>query len=280
MVYRPIKATAISLKPKKWDKDYNADKLETLFRQAAQDQPDLIVATEGVLEGYVVMDAIEHPEKVPAMLDIAEPLDGPYIQRFQALAQELGTCLCFGFAERIDDEVYNSAVFIDQEGIIRGKYHKTLFAEGTHASWDFNRIGRQIRAFDTPLGRVGMLICADRWEPMIARTLALDGAQLLVIVSYGSRKKRQNETVLARARENGLPIVEANVGMNLLISKGEVAAYKWGVDRLTTAVVEVPEPPSREAARSHEADYMDLQGPKMAENYQRTVERFQRPDAA
>ena len=191
------------------------------------------------------MDVIEHPEKVPAMLDIAEPLDGPYIRRFQALAQELRTCLCFGFAERIDDEVYNSAIFIDQEGTIRGRYHKTQFAEGTHESWDFNRIGRQIRAFDTPLGRAGMLICADRWNPMIARTLALDGAQLLLIVSYGSRSKAQNETVLARARENGLPIVEANVGMNLLISKGEVAAYKWGVDRITTAVVEIPTPPSQ-----------------------------------
>ena len=257
-MFTPIKATAISLKPKKWDKDYNADKLEALFRAAAQEQPDLIVATEGVLEGYVVMDVIEHPEKAPAMLDIAEPLDGPYIRRFQALAQELRTCLCFGFAERIDNEVYNSVVFIDQEGVIRGRYHKTQLAEGTHDSWEFNRIGRQIRAFDTPLGRAGMLICNDRWNPMIARTLALDGAQLLLIVSYGSRSKQQNEAVLARARENGLPIVEANVGMNLLISKGEVAAYKWGVDQITTAVVEVPTPPSQTAARSYEQEYMHL----------------------
>ena len=274
-MFTPIKATAISLKPKKWDKDYNADKLESLFRAAAQDRPDLIVATEGVLEGYVVMDVIEHPEKAPAMLDIAEPLDGPYIRRFQALAQELRTCLCFGFAERIDDDVYNSAIFIDQEGAIRGRYHKTQFAEGTHESWDFNRIGRQIRAFDTPLGRAGMLICADRWNPMIARTLALDGAQLLLIVSYGSRSKAQNETVLARARENGLPIVEANVGMNLLISKGEVAAYKWGVDRITTAVVEIPAPPSQTAARASEQEYMQLQGPSMAERYEKTMARIQ-----
>ena len=274
-MFTPIKATAISLKPKKWDKDYNADKLEALFRAAAQEQPDLIVATEGVLEGYVVMDVIEHPEKVPAMLDIAEPLDGPYIRRFQALAQELQTCLCFGFAERIDDEVYNSVVFIDQEGVIRGRYHKTQLAEGTHDSWQFNRIGRQIRAFDTPLGRAGMLICNDRWNPMIARTLALDGAQLLLIVSYGSRSKQQNEAVLARARENGLPIVEANVGMNLLISKGEVAAYKWGVDQITTAVVEVPTPPSQTAARSYEQEYMHLQGPKMDEQYRKTLKRVQ-----
>ena len=81
---------------------------------------------------------------------------------------------------------------------------------------------------------------------------------------------------MARARENGLPIVEANVGMNLLISKGEVAAYKWGVDRITTAVVEIPTPPSQTAARSQEQEYMQLQGPNMAERYEKTIERIHR----
>jgi len=65
--------------------------------------------------------------------------------------------------------------------------------------------------------------------------------------------------------------------MNLLISKGEVAAYKWGVDRITTAVVKVP---VRQAARAYEQEYMQFQGPKMAENYQQTLKRFQREAAA
>lgn len=124
----------------------------------------------------------------------------------------LQTCLCFGFAERVEDEVYNCTVFMDQEGGIRGRHHKSQIGVGTSSAWNFNRIGRKIRPFDTRLGPVGMLICADRWEPMITRTLALDGAQLLLILSYGSRKKQQNETVLTRTRENGLSIMEANVG--------------------------------------------------------------------
>ena len=122
-MYTPIKAAAISLKPKKWDKEYNADKLETLFRKAAEEEPDLIVATEGVLEGYLVVDVIAHPEKSTAMMKIAEPIDGPNVRRFQKLAQELATCLCFGFAERIADEAYNCVIFIDQDGAILGKYH-------------------------------------------------------------------------------------------------------------------------------------------------------------
>jgi len=279
-MYTPIKAAAISLKPKKWDKEYNADKLETLFRKAAEEEPDLIVATEGVLEGYVVLDVIAHPEKAIAMMEIAEPIDGPNVRRFQKLAQELATCLCFGFAERIADEAYNCVIFIDQDGAILGKYHKTQLGEGIHPSWNFNRIGREIRAFDTPIGRVGMLICKDRWNPLIARTLVLDGAQILLIPSYGSRKKEQNQAVLARARENGVPIVEANVGMNLIISKGEIAAYKWGVDQITTAVVDVPAPPSPAVARASEQEFMQQQGPMMEEWAELWMQRVRREAAS
>ena len=58
---------------------------------------------------------------------------------------------------------------------MRAKYAestiKSQLAEGASDSWPFNRIGESLRAFDTPLGRVGMMICNDRWNPMIARTL-------------------------------------------------------------------------------------------------------------
>ena len=269
-----VKAAAISIKPRRWDKAHNADKVERLFREAAMDRPDIILTTEGVLEGYVVGDVLEGRKSAQAMLEIAEPIDGPCIDRFRRLAKELRTCLCFGFAERIGRDVYNAAIFIDGDGEIRGKYHKTQLAEGTHPSCNFNRVGKSLRAFDTPLGRVGLLICNDRWNPMIARALALDGARMLLIPSCGSRSRDQNRTVLARARENGLPIVEANVGMNLIVSKGEIVAYKWGNDRITTAVVEVPASPSADAARAHERDYLKLQGPEMARRYEETMKRL------
>ena len=271
-MYNSVEVAAISLKPTKWDKVANADKMEAFFVQAAKTKPQVILTTEGALEGYVVMDVIYHPEKAEAMLEIAEPLDGPYIRRFQRLAKSLKTCLCFGFAERLGDDVYNCGVFIDDNGKICGKYHKTQLAEGAHPSWNFNRIGRTLRAFDTPVGRAGIVICNDRWNPLITRTLVLDGASLILIPSYGSRRKAQNETVLARARENGVPIVEANVGMNLIISKGEAIAYKWGNDQITTAVIDIPVPPSLEVARFSEQEYLNRQGPEMEKRYKKTRE--------
>ena len=273
-MYNQIKATAISIKPKKWDKVGNADKVEMYFRRAAKERPDLIVTTEGVLEGYVVMDVLEGRRSAQDALEIAEPIDGPYIQRFQRLARKLGTCRCFGFAERIGDDVFNTAVFIDSEGEISGKYHKVQLAEGTHASCNYNRVGNTLRAFDTPLGRVGIVICNDRWNPMIVRTLALDGARLLLISSSGSKAQKQNDTVLARSRENGIPIVEANVGMNLIVNKGEIVAYQWGNDKITTAMVDVPALPSTAVAREYEQEYLRLQGPEMARRYEESIKRI------
>lgn len=270
-MYTTIKAAAISLKPRKWDKAYNADKLERFCRKAAKTKAHLLVVTEGVLEGYVVNDVIEDPSKTEAMLDIAEPIDGPYIKRFQRLARSLKTCLAFGFAERVGRQVYNAAIFLDQRGRLCGKSHKTQFAEGTHPSWTFNRIGNRLRAFDTPFGRAGFLICNDRWNPDIARAIVLDGAQYLMISSFGSRKKNQNDAVLARGRENGVPVVEANVGVNMIVSKGEVVAYQWGVDKITTAMIDIPAPPSQRAARQAERQYLTWQRREMPARYRQTI---------
>ena len=277
-MYNSIEVAAISLKPEKWDKAANADKMEAFFAQAAKAKPKLILTTEGVLEGYVVMDVIYNPEKAEAMLEIAEPINGPYIKRFQRLAITLKTCLCFGFAERVGDDVYNCGVFIDGDGEICGKYHKTQLAEGSHPSWNFNRIGSTLRAFDTPVGRTGIVICNDRWNPLITRTLVLDGASLILIPSYGSKRKDQNRNVLARARENGVPIAEANVGMNLIINKGEIVAYKWGNDQISSAVIDIPVTPSPEMARFSEQEYLKRQGPEMEKRYKRTQERVSKKE--
>ncbi len=261
-MFKQVKVAALSIKSRSWDKAYNADRLETFFRRAARRNPDLIVAPEGVLEGYVSQEAMKEADKAAALLEIAERIDGPSIARFQRLAKGLRTCLCFGFAERIGRSVYNSAVFIDDRGKTCGKYHKheepILVFQGARPTWTSRRMRRRLRAFDTPLGRCGIMICADRWYARLARTLVLDGAQYLLVPAYGSKNKAQNRTILARSRENGVPVVEANVGMNLIINRGEVAAFKWGADRITTAVIDVPQPPSTLAARRYEREYLEI----------------------
>ncbi|MCY4436119.1 MAG: carbon-nitrogen hydrolase family protein [Chloroflexi bacterium] len=273
-MFSSIKVAAISLRPKKWDKPANAAKMERLIRTAAAESPDVIVTIEGAFEGYVVYDVIEGRKSADEMLEIAEPLDGQYVARFRQLAGLLRVCLCFGFAERVGNEIYNTVVFIDHTGEICGSYHKSQFAEGTHSSWNFNRIGKRLRAFDTPFGRAGVLICNDRWNPLIARAIVLDGAQILYIPTYGNTSKAQNQAVLARARENGVPIVQANVGQNLAVNKGEMVAYQRGFDKITHATVDIPAAPSTTAARSLEQEYLTLQGPEMQRRYRETMAKL------
>ncbi len=272
--FRQIKVGAISTKPRKWDKWWNVEQLERDFRRTAQRGVRLAVAPEGFVEGYVVNEVLEDPSLAPQLLDIAEPLTGPSVSRFRELARDLGICLVFGLAERRGTDVYNCAVFVDDTGKIRGAHRKSYFAEGAHKAWYFNRAGDRLRAFDTPLGRAGIVICAERWNPAIVRSLVLDGAQMILIPSFGSRARAQNETVVARARENGVPIVEANVGVNLIVSRGEVAAYHWGCGALTVATIDVPDMPSSRTARAAERSFLATRTAILAQRAKTTISNY------
>jgi len=235
-----IKVAAISFVPEKFDVDYNVEKLEQMFRKAASEKAVLAVAAEGAIEGYVVNEIIKGDYPPEKMLEVAQPIDSPVIKRFQKLAKELNICLAFGFAELIGPEVYNCAVFIDNTGGICGKYHKMQFAEGYHQSWWYNRLGKESRAFDTPFGRGAFMICNDRWNPDLARIPVLDGAQFLMIPAYGSTDPNQDKAILARACENSVPIIEANVGVSLIVSKGQIVNVSRQLESVTFGTIAIP----------------------------------------
>lgn len=272
-MFERVDVAAISLVPEKFGLEQNADRLEAMFRRAADGGAQLALAPEGVLEGYVVMDIIEGRVAAAAMRTVAVSTRGAMMDRFRALARELDMCLAFGLAEKDGKDVYNCAIFIDHTGRLCGKYHKMQLAEGYHSSWWFNRLGKQSRSFSTPFGRCGFLICNDRWNPDIARMPVLDGAQYLLIPSYGSRSKEQDKNVLARARENGVPIVEANVGVAMVVSKGEVVALSRKETTIIFSAIEVPAAPSRANRDTHEGRFLNWRRKEMRRRYQKTKDR-------
>lgn len=249
-----VRVAAISFVPQKFDLSGNADRLEQAFRRAAAGGAQIAVAPEGALEGYVVNEIIAGEVPAERMKDVAVPIDGEVIHRFRRLAKELQMCLVFGFAERIDEDVFNCAVFIDQDGTICGRQHKMQFAEGYDPAWWFNRLGTASRAFETPYGRCGMLICNDRWNPQLARIPVLDGARFLVIPSFGSRSASQDQAVLSRGRENQVPVVEANVGVTLIVDDGRIAAVDRLEEGITFGTITIPPP---EAARTEQRDEVE-----------------------
>ena len=273
-----VRVAAISFVPEKLGVERNAAMLERLFREAAAGGAKLAVAPEGVLEGYPINAMIAGEIPVERMKDVALPIDHPVIGRFRALAKSLELCLVFGFAERIGADVFNTAIFIDHTGTIRGKYQKMQFEEGYHPSWWFNRLGAHSRAFDTPFGRCGVLICNDRWNAVLAKIPALDGAQFLVIPSYGSTSASQDDAVLSRARETGLPIVEANVGVSLLVSEGRVVALQRKSESVTFGEIAIPaarasQPTERDAA---EREFLAWRETEMPRRYEVRMEKVRR----
>lgn len=237
-----VRVAAISFEPVKLDLKGNTQTLESWFRKAAEGGARIAVAPEGCLDGYIVNEIIASRFPAERMRDVAVSVESPTINRFRKLAKELDMCLVFGFAELRGDDVFNTALFIDNRGEIRGRYQKMQFHEGYDERWWFNRLGQQVRAFDTPYGRCGVLICNDRWNPLLAKALALDGAQFMVIPSFGSTSKQQDEAVLARGRETALPVIEANVGVSLIINEDRVAAVDRRREGITFANIRIPAP--------------------------------------
>ena len=273
---QPIRVAAVSFLPVKFDLKANADQLESAFRQAAAGGARLTVAPEGALEGYVVNEIIAGQARPEQMNDVAVELNSAVIHRFRRLARELKMCLVFGFAERIKGDVFNCAVFIDHRGRICGTYHKMQLAEGYHPTWWYNRLGRRSRAFDTPLGRCGILICNDRWNPRLAEIPVLDGAEFLVIPSFGSRSAAQDQAVLSRGLENGVPVIEANVGVTLIVDDGRITAVDRQETGITFGSISVQRTSKRNLCKRDavESAFLKWRQTEMARRFKQTLKRL------
>jgi predicted amidohydrolase len=164
-MFEAVVVAAVSFVPEKWALAANTQRLVALVRQAsaATPKPQLILAPEGILEGYVVADIYDNGVDAERMRSVALTDDSAPIRELRELATELGVCLAFGYAEAAGDgRVRNAAMFLDHAGRVCGKYHKMQLAEGfVEGNW-YNELGESGRAFDTPLGRCGFLICNDR----------------------------------------------------------------------------------------------------------------------
>ena len=230
-----IRVASASVLPKKWDKAQNWQRIERLVRRAATEgDANVVVTPEGALDGYVVneVNAEKDPPKrrelIEKFISLAEPADGPYLKKACALSDELDIFLVLGLLEKEGETLYNSAIFIDPEGDIIGRYSKTHFAQGYTVNPTCYTAGDQYPVFQTPFGKVGIMICYDRQLPEPARILSIKGAQVLFVPSYGSYTDKDGwNSVLLRTRayENHVPLVFSHPFQSLLINDhGDIRA--------------------------------------------------------
>lgn len=199
---RTVRVAGIVLKWITADKAANWRRAELMIREAAKDGAQLIVTTECFLDGYAIRDKAMPIEAWRALGETIP--DGEYVRRLCRLAAELNVHLVAGLVERVGDTTYNTAILIAPDGMLIGKYRKQdLGHEAVR-----NTPGGDSPVFDTSLGRIGIIICADRRQPELVQRIARNRPDLIVCPSGGMWGPERNDHYLqARSRENRVPIV-------------------------------------------------------------------------
>lgn len=223
-----VRVAGIVLKWIRGDRDANFRRLEPLVRQAASEGAQLVCTTECFLDGYAIADKSIPLEQYHAL---GEPIPaGPYVQRLAQLADELDIHLIAGLHEVDGDLHYNTAILLDPQGQLVGKYRKQKLG---HESVR-NTAGQASPVFPTPWGRVGVMICADRTESEIVGRICSAGADFLVCPSGGMYGPDDNDPIVqSRSRESRRPIVFVHPAEFLVTSpSGEILSRQLIGDRL------------------------------------------------
>ena len=157
--------------------------------------------------------------------DLAEPIPGPSTGFYGELAKQYGVVIVTSlFEKRAPGLYHNTAVVIEKDGTIAGKYRKMHVPDDPayYEKFYFTPGDLGFHPIDTSIGRLGVLVCWDQWYPEAARLMALQGAEILIYptaIGYESsdtpdEQERQREawtTVMrGHAVANGLPVIAVN----------------------------------------------------------------------
>ena len=201
------------------DRSANIEKLQRHIRQAAAEGAELVVLQE--LHNGLYFCQTEDTN----LFDQAEPIPGPSTELFGALAKELGIVLVLSLFERRAPGLYhNTAVVLERDGSIAGKYRKMHIPDDPayYEKFYFTPGDLGFEPIDTSVGRLGVLVCWDQWYPEAARLMAMRGAELLIYPTAIGWESSDTEEEKARqlgawvtvqrghAVANGLPVISVN----------------------------------------------------------------------
>ena len=201
------------------DRTANIEKLQRHIRQAAAEGAELVVLQE--LHNGLYFCQTEDTN----VFDQAEPIPGPSTELFGALAKELGIVLVLSLFERRAPGLYhNTAVVLERDGSIAGKYRKMHIPDDPayYEKFYFTPGDLGFEPINTSVGRLGVLVCWDQWYPEAARLMAMRGAEMLIYPTAIGWES--SDTAEEKARQlgawvtvqrghavaNGLPVISVN----------------------------------------------------------------------
>lgn len=197
----------------------NKAKLEQNIRDCASQGAELIVLQE--LHNGLYFCQTEDP----AVFEQAETIPGPSTHSFGLLAKELAVVIVLSlFEKRAPGLHHNTAVVIDKDGTIAGKYRKMHIPDDPayYEKFYFTPGDLGFEPIQTSVGKLGVLVCWDQWYPEAARLMAMAGAELLIYptaigwesTDTDAEKTRQTEAWITVQRghaiANGLHVVSCN----------------------------------------------------------------------
>ena len=201
------------------DRAANIEKLKVNIRKAAREGAELVVLQE--LHNGLYFCQTEDT----SMFDLAETIPGPSTETFGALAKELGIVLVLSlFEKRAPGLYHNTAVVLEKDGTIAGKYRKMHIPDDPayYEKFYFTPGDLGFEPIDTSVGRLGVLVCWDQWYPEAARLMAMRGAEMLIYPTAigweSSDTQEEKDRQLGawvtiqrgHAVANGLPVISVN----------------------------------------------------------------------
>lgn len=166
-----LSIACIQMEPVFGESKHNRLRLADMIEQAAANGAKLIVAPELCISGYVFQSREEARK-------LAEPAYGPTAKDWERLAKKHGIWIVGGICEQEETQLYNSAIIVGPDGY-QGVYRKVHLwgDEGLY----FEPGDKGFPVFDTPFGRVGIIICYDQWFPEAYRSCTLNGADIVCV---------------------------------------------------------------------------------------------------
>ena len=213
---RKITIATVQMKPQLGEMEDNLVAMSNWIKKVATEQKvDLIVFPELITTGY---------ECGVSFTDYAQRVPGPSVNLIGQRASDYGVHIAFGLVtkEKVESTLHNTMVMLGPDGDLIGQYHKVHLRGEERMTF---RPGFRYTVLETDFGAVGMILGWDLTFPEVARSLALEGAELLVVAANWE-KARADEWrtfLLARAYENAVFVAAAN-------RIGDEPSYSFGGD--------------------------------------------------
>ena len=170
---RETRVAAVQFNSRLGKTENNLNVMERFIARAARKDVDLLLFPELCLQGHWVSAQV---------YAAAEPVpDGASVRRLESICGECGLTVSFGMAALVDNVVYNAQVLIGPEGYI-GASCKLHMSGDEYLTY---RGGDAVPVFDLGFCRTGHVICYDSLFPEVARSLALDGAEIILMPHAG-----------------------------------------------------------------------------------------------